>query len=242
MTESGIAEHKKSGVVITAGTDGGVVFWNHKSNSTIDKIPEVGGKEVKLTGLILTESNLIVVSMAKKNQNLAFLPFGMRNSFDFVHFDGEHEEPVTSIKSLKGIPMFLTISNSRITRWWSAVPPRKLYQHTGENIVDADGGFAIQAIFIGTSDDKIYSKNMTSDKNVKIVTKAHGKGGVKGLVFMPHVNYIATSGGKEVKLWDKNLKLKETLKDSKHPVSKIMYKQSDSIIGVINKKGIVFWK
>jgi hypothetical protein len=180
--------------------------------------------------------------MDKKDDNLAFLPFGMRNVFNFVIFDGQHEEPVSSIKSLKGIPMFLTISKSKITRWWSSAPPRKLYQHTGEKIVDADCGFKIQALYYGTSDDTIKMLNMTSDKILKTAKKCHGKGGVKGLVFMPHINYVASSGGKVVKIWDKNLKLMETLKDSKHEVSKIIYKQSDSIIGVINKKGITFWK
>ena len=104
---------------------------------------DVGGKEVKLTGLILTSNNILVVSMAKKNQNLAFLPFDMRNTFDFVKFDGEHEEPVASIKSVKSIPMFLTISKNHVTRWWSATPPRKLFQHTAKNIVDADGSFKL---------------------------------------------------------------------------------------------------
>lgn len=96
-------------------------------------------------------------------------------------------------------------------------------------------------MFFGTSDDTIVVRNMTTDKNIKVHSKAHGKGGVKGLVFMPHLNYIATSGGKVVKIWDQSLTLQETLKDSKDPVSKIMYKTKDSILGVINKKGILFW-
>lgn len=139
----GIAEDKKSGIVITAGTDGGIVFWNSSSNSTMTKKPFIGGKEVKLSGLIMTENNLLVASMRKKNDNLAFLPFDMRKVFDFVLFDGGHEENITSVKSVKQIPMFLSISKSKVIRWWSGTPPKVLSTYTQNNINDADCGFII---------------------------------------------------------------------------------------------------
>jgi len=56
-------------------------------------------------------------------------------------------------------------------------------------------------MFLATSDDKLIAKSMKSEKTLKVKKKVHGKGGVKGVVFMPHINFIASSGGKVVKIW-----------------------------------------
>lgn len=63
----GIAEHKRTKSIITVGTDGSLVVWNQKSNKSILRVPNIGGKNVTLTDMIITPNDLIIVSVFKPN-------------------------------------------------------------------------------------------------------------------------------------------------------------------------------
>jgi uncharacterized membrane-anchored protein YhcB (DUF1043 family) len=136
--------------------------------------------------------------------------------------------------------MFLAISQNKVSRFFSSDPPRLEQVYHGSKFTTADAGFAIGKLLIGLEIGDLDMRNLFKDRHLKTVKKVHKK--IMGIVFMPHINYFATSGDKIVKLFDRNLNLKETLKESKEPVSKLMYKTSDMLLGALNTKGIVFWK
>lgn len=77
---------------------------------------------------------------------------------------------------------------------------------------------------------------------MKSVSDAHTSK-ITGLALIPLVNQLISAGGFELKIWSRNLELLDTLTDSKSSFSgRVIYKESDHIIGAINLKGIVFWR
>ena len=238
----GIVEHPETKIVATAGNDGSVCFWDPDTNKTIQKFKNIGGNNESLTDMILTRNDILVLAIEKPKENLAYLPFSSRKTRKFVLFEGGHEEGVSVIRAMQGIPMFLSVSPKKIIRWFSDDPPRKITEYTGADFVDADAGFGIRILFIGKTDGSVEIRNLTSGKILKTKKTVFSKGGVKSVIFLPFLNQFACSGDSLVKIFDKELKMVKKLNDSKFEVSKLMYKQDDMIIGVINKKGIAFWK
>jgi hypothetical protein len=71
----GIAEHKKTKTVLTVGTDGAIALWDLKLNKSFIRVPDIGGKNVTLTDMIITPNDLIVVGAFKPSNNLLYLRF-----------------------------------------------------------------------------------------------------------------------------------------------------------------------
>ena len=61
----GIAEHERTGTIITAGTDGALVMWDLKKNKSIVRVPNIAGKNVTLTDMIITPNDIVVVGAFK---------------------------------------------------------------------------------------------------------------------------------------------------------------------------------
>jgi len=242
----GIAEHKQKKMVITAGTDGAIAFWSLKKNKTIYRFPDLAGKNISLTDLVITPNDLIIVTAAKKTENVLFLPISQLGIRDFIPVDGGHDANVTRVRNVYGVPMFVTLSGglkdtSRVIRWSASDPPLKLGHYESRGVLDMIVDWKMRRLYLGKIDKSIEVLDMKSGSKKMEKKKAH-KGPVTGLAFIPKVHYIVSGGGFKVKIWDKDLKVVEVLNDSKASISgRVIYKMEDKMIGAVNLKGIVFW-
>lgn len=246
MFVEGIAEIYEREIVVTAGSDGTLAFWKIKTNKTFLKIPNLAGKNTSLTDLIITPNDIIIVSAAKEKDNIHFLPFEMVGLRKFQTLDGDHEAPVMRIRMIKMIPMFLTMSldknnGTKIVRWSSEYPPLNLGSYQSKNALNLDASWEKRVIVLGTIDKGIETLNILTGNRENFIQDAH-TGPVVGIATIPHVNYVVSSGGKLLKIWDSEFKVVETLKESKERFTgRLVYKMEDKLIGAINAKGIVFW-
>ena len=119
----------------------------------------------------------------------------------FTVFDKTvNKEHTFSIKAMKTIPMFLTISKNKVTRYFSSDPPRLQQIYKGEGFTDADAGFYIKKLLIGLENGGLELRNLIDGKNIKMLPGVHTR--VMGVVYLQHMEFFAPSGDKLVKIFD----------------------------------------
>jgi hypothetical protein len=170
----------------------------------------------------------------------------------FLMADGGHKANITRIKNIPEVPMFISLSGAgivgniksvtRIVRWESTYPPRKLAVYEEKGVIDCEATWIGNRLYLASMDHSLLSIDLRKNKKIKRVPKAHTDK-VTGLALIPYVNFVISGGGFKVKIWNSNLELMETLFDSKTSISgRLIYKESDKIIGAVNLGGIIFWK
>lgn len=202
----------------------------------------VAGTDVPLGELLITPNELLILGADAETNNLFYLPLHKRNVGAFEPLEG-HNSGVFRIKMIRMVPMFMSLSGKdKIIRWSSFDPPQKLKEYSVDGVMDMAGAFEPKKIYLAKSDKSIGVIDFKTGDELDSKKNAHSKP-VLGIAFIPHINTVITAGGKVVKIWDKDLKILQTLKDSKHPITGyVMYKMQDQLIGLINSKGLVFWK
>lgn len=248
----GIAEHLKTKSIITVGTDGALAVWDIKTNKSYLRVPDIGGKNVTLTDMIITPNDIVVVGAFKPTNNLLYLRYQDIGNVGFLMMDGGHKGNITRIKNIEGVPMFITLSGAgivgsintvtKIVRWESVYPPRKLASYEEKGVIDCEASWIGNRLFLANIDHSLLSLSLRDNKKIKKVPKAHSDK-VTGLAYIPFVNFVVSGGGFKVKIWNQNLELMETLFDSKTSISgRLIYKEKDKIIGAVNLGGIIFWR
>jgi len=239
----GMAQYKGGAIIITAGSDGAVAFWDVKTNRTIQRIADVVGPAIALTDLILTPNEILILTADHPKNNVLFLPLEMRESRKFEPLQSSHDSAVYRVKMVRLVPMFITLGGkNKIARWSCFDPPRLLQEYTVDGVLDAAVDWKNQVMYLAKEDHSIESISVKDNKKLHSLPNAHDNK-VTGISLVPHVGYFVSGGGMHVKIWDKDFKLIETLTDSKANITGYtMYKYEDKLIGVMNQKGLVFWK
>jgi hypothetical protein len=242
----GIVEEPEKKMVVTVGTDGAVAFWNLTNNKTFYRFADLAGKNVSLTDMIITPNKILVITAARRANNIFFLPLDQLGMRDPVDIDGDHDGNVTRVRLVWGVPMFLTLSGgmndtSKIVRWSASDPPIVMGHYESRGVLDMDGEWGMKRLYLGKLDKSLEVLDMKSGSKKAEKKDAH-KGPVTGVAVIPKIGYVVSGGGFKVKIWDKELKIVEVLNDSKATISgRVMYKMDDKLIGAVNLKGIVFW-
>ena len=250
---TGVVEHPDTKQVITSGIDGSVCFWDPKTNKTVKKLKHVGGIRHAITSMIYAPTQQLFIVLNRTSRNLMYLNLPESEIRGFQYFgESTQNSQILSIKLIKDAPMLLTVSSEAVIRWSAGDPPlQQLTYKINENdekdpemskIIDADAGLAAKLLFIGLKTGQLTSRHLLSGDIEKTIPKAHNSKPIRGVEFMPDLNFLATSGGKIVKIWSRHLNEVEVLTDSKWELGRLVYKEKDLIIGAIMEKGIIFWK
>lgn len=179
----GIAEHPVTKKILTVGTDGALNIWEPLNNKSSQRIPDIAGKNMTLTDLIITTNDMVVIAAFKEKSNLVFLPFVDLGKMDFLALDGGHNANITRLKNLSDAPMFLSLSGAdivgsmgtitKIVLWESVFPPRKITEFQDFGIVDSVASWSAKILFCGFLDGSLTTKNLRSGAKVKSLSNAH---------------------------------------------------------------------
>lgn len=70
----GMAQGKDGKIIITAGSDGAVAFWDAKTNKTLKRTADVAGAGIPLSELMITPNQILILGANHESKNLFFLP------------------------------------------------------------------------------------------------------------------------------------------------------------------------
>lgn len=237
-----IAEDPITKVVLTGTSVGHVYFWGKIFENGFLKMKDVGSS---IQSAVISDHQMAVISLGydesnkTENAQIAFLPMNYIEYRIFIHMNTSHLGPIIRLKNLPKQPIFFTISSEKLIIWNMFDPPMPLLELATNNITDGEVEANMDLAVFATMKTTLLLMNVSTSE---IIVSNPNAGEIIGISFMHYINHIITLMSSSAQIYSQDLKIIHTLKNIPKNPLKIIYKQTDQLIGILSSEKILFWE